>query len=257
MKKLFAGFVFLFSLTTFATDLISALGRSDESFNYSQYYQVQERLESANTNLLSLTKIKKQFPLPTQPYNRLKHFGTWIQDSKSCLNTRGEVLRRDSKDNVSYTSGGCSVADGNWHDPYSGQAFTSAADIQIDHLVPLKNAYMTGAFEWGYKKRCLYTNYMGNNFHLLAVQGRENLRKSDNSPDGYIPPNKAYVCQYLKEWLQIKLIWSLRMTPQEVATIQKSALDAKCDTKTFVVSADELKEQRRYMEDNAEICTHH
>ncbi len=257
MKKLFVGVLFLLSLDTFATDIVSALAKSEENFNHSQYYQVQERLEGPTTNLLALTQIKQKFPLPTIPYNRIIHFGTWIRDSNRCLNTRAEVLKRDSKVNVSYTSSGCSVADGKWNDPYSGRVFTSAGDIQIDHFVPLKNAYMTGAFEWDSKKRCLYANYLGNKFHLLAVNGSENLRKSDNSPDGYIPPNKAYVCQYLKQWLEVKLIWSLRLTPQEVATIQKSADEAQCDTKAFVLPASELKEQRRYIADNANLCERH
>ncbi|MBC7421155.1 MAG: HNH endonuclease [Bdellovibrio sp.] len=253
MKKLFAGVLLFVSFNVSASDLF-ALGRSGDTFNYAEYYQVQENHEALKFNLLTLTQIKQKFPLPTTPYNRLAQFGTWIHGEDRCLNTRAEVLKRDSKVNVSFTASGCSVSDGKWTDPYSGKSFASAADIQIDHFVPLKNAYMTGAFEWDSKKRCLYANYMGNNFHLLSVSGRENLVKSDNSPTGYIPPNPVYVCQYLKQWLEVKLIWSLRMTPEEVTIIKQKAAEAQCDTNVFLVSATELQAQRRYIADHADLC---
>lgn len=262
MKKFFgqlllASILFFSQLLIASTDSpISALVSSDEDFNYDDFYKVQEVQASGRINLLKLAHYNQKFPLPTVPYKRDMHFGGWLRDTSdgSCLNTRGKVLVRDSVSTVSYTSNGCTVASGEWQEPYAARTHNLAKDIQIDHVVALKNAYMTGAFEWNFQKRCLYANYLGNNFHLLSVDGRENLKKSDYSPSGYVPPNRQFVCTFIKSWLNVKLIWSLRITPKEADAINKVAEDNNCDPRLFEVSADNLSEQRQFMEDHANLC---
>lgn len=235
---------------------ISADLQGDDSFRYPDYYQVKEDPRLQNVNLLVLNHVESEFPYPKTPYNRKAQFGTWIKDRTdgTCMDTRGKVLVRDSKSTVTYRPNGCTVASGDWDDPYSGKHFDSASDIQIDHFVPLKNAYMTGGFEWDQRKRCLYANYLGNQFHLLSVSGRENLKKSDSSPSQYMPSNRQYACVYLKQWLEVKVIWGLRITPKEAAAIQARVNDNECDKTEFVVSSNFLKDQRRYMTDNADLC---
>ncbi len=235
---------------------ISADLQGDDSFRYSDYYQVKEDPRLQNINLLVLSHIQADFPYPSTPYNRKAQFGAWIKDRTdgTCMDTRGKVLVRDSKSNVTYRPNGCTVASGDWDDPYSGKQFSSAADIQIDHFVPLKNAYMTGGFEWNQRKRCLYANYMGNAFHLISVSGRENLKKSDSTPSQYMPSNREYACLYLKQWLQVKVIWELRVTPKEASAIQARVNDNNCDKSDFVVPSESIKDQRRYMSDNADLC---
>lgn len=230
--------------------------KSDEDFNYSYYYQIKEDLSSHNINLLNFVKYDEKFPLPAIPYNRDVHFGGWLRDTTetSCLNTRGKVLLRYSVTDVTYAPNGCTIESGLWDDPYTAKKHISAKDIQIDHVVALKNAYMTGAYSWDFKKRCLYANYLGNEFHLLAVNGKENLKKSDHTPSGYIPPNKSYTCQFIKQWLNIKLIWSLRVTPKEALAINKIADENNCNPQNFVISTEELSEQRDFMLVHANLC---
>lgn len=198
---------------------------------------------------------KNIFPLPIERYDRLKHFRTWInpKNDNSCMDTRSLVLQRDSAASVS-VSKNCKILTGLWHDPYSAMNFPTSALIQIDHLVPLKNAYMTGAFEWDANKRCLYANYMGDKFHLISVSAHENLSKSDRAPNEFIPSNKAYTCQYLKNWLETKLIWSLRLTPPEVSGILKIAQANNCDSKLFIIDESEYQEQLTYMNDHQDLC---
>lgn len=225
-------------------------------FNFNEYYMVRESSQSGQIDLLDMRHVQQNFPQPAVPYRRDQHFGGWLRDSQddSCLNTRGKVLVRDSLEDVTMTASGCTVATGLWDDPYTARSFKYAQDIQIDHLVALKNAYMSGAHQWDFKKRCLYANYTGNDFHLLSVYGRENLKKSDDAPQKYIPPNRAYVCDYLKQWLFVKLIWSLRMTPPEVDAIQNIADREGCDADDFVIAQAELRQQRRYIQANANLC---
>lgn len=235
---------------------IHALAASHEDFHYPDYYQIKEDPRVAVVDLMNFAHVNSAFPYPTVAYNRKAQFGTWINypGDQACLNTRNKVLLRESKSTVTYTPDGCAVQTGQWDDPYTGTEFTSTRDIQIDHFVPLKNAYMTGAFEWDQPKRCLYANYMGNAFHLLAVNGTQNMIKGDNSPAAYVPPNKNYSCQYLKQWLQVKVIWGLRLTPAEIAGIQKEFDADGCDRAEFRMTAADLTVQRQFMEDNKDLC---
>jgi hypothetical protein len=244
----------LIASRVFAADL-SAL-KSDETFIYPDYYMIKDDPRLENINLLNMVHTLEKFPYPTVPYNRDTQFGGWLRESgsTSCLNTRGKVLVRDSESPVSFTPNGCTVDTGAWNDSYTAKVFSSAHDIQIDHLVPLKNAYMTGAFEWDFKKRCLYANFLGNNFHLLSVFGKENMKKSDSSPSGYIPPNKNFTCQYLKIWLNVKIIWSLRLTPKEVAAVQNIAVDNDCNTEDFMIPYSQVQTQRDFMQAHANLC---
>lgn len=192
----------------------------------------------------------------SEPYQRQKQFGAWVVDSRSntCLNTRAEVLIRDSAVPVQLRSNGCSVEAGRWADPYGAREYTRASDIQIDHFVPLKNAYLSGAYRWSREKRCLYANFMGNAFHLLPVYGRENSIKGDRTPEGYMPPNPSYQCQYLAQWLKVKLIWNLGITSSEKTKILDLIQGHHCSVSELSYSAVELERQRRFIADNIKLC---
>ena len=256
MKKLVLSFIFLLASSAFADSAQLGIFKSDEDFNYTDYYRVKEDPRLQFINLLVFDHINEKFPLPVVPYNRNSHFGGWLRDNRdgNCLNTRGKVLVRDSSSNVTFTPNGCTVETGNWDDPYTARLHTSAKDIQIDHVVALKNAYMTGAHEWDFKKRCLYANFLGNSFHLLSVNGKENLKKSDSSPSDYVPPNKDFICEFVKDWLNIKLIWSLRETPKEQNAIMSIVNENHCNPQTFIVTSGDLKIQRDFMLNNADLC---
>jgi hypothetical protein len=146
------------------------------------------------------------------------------------------------------------VKSGTWDDPYTGRTYTSADDIQIDHFVPLKNAYMSGADKWTKKQRCLYANFMGNKFHLLSVFGKENMKKSDRGPEGYMPPNNSYQCQYVAQWLKVKMIWNLGLTPPEKAAIENLAQSNHCTATELAYTQNDLDKQRRFIADNKDLC---
>lgn len=208
-------------------------------------------------SLLNFDHHQETYGDVLEPYNRVKHFGTWISPTDPegrCYNTRAQVLERDSLTPVSMSSSGCTVARGTWDDPYTNRTYTQARDLQIDHFVPLKNAYISGADKWGWKRRCLYANYMGNDFHLMPVFGKENMKKSDRTPERYMPPNKGFQCQYLAYWLKIKVIWSLGLTPPEKKAIEDLAKVNHCDTMDFKFTQNELQKQRRFIADNKDLC---
>ena len=209
---------------------------------------------------LSLLKWKRHDEAPPQapfPYSRRKHFGTWINDptDSTCFNTRAKVLIRTSEVPVGLKDKNrCIVESGQWEDPYTGKVHTSARDVQIDHMVPLKNAFTSGAWAWNVKQRCLYANFMANEYHLKPVDGFENMSKGDRSPDKYLPPQGSYVCQYLRSWLKIKMIWKLDMTVNEAEAIRQSVKNYGCSSNTLVISDKELTEQRTATKELQNIC---
>jgi hypothetical protein len=181
-------------------------------------------------------------------YNRRWHFGTWRHpDPSSCLNTRAAVLVREDDPSVPVQykdQRHCMVIGGLWHDPYTASDFNVSHDVEIDHVVPLKAAYVAGAYTWAPEHRCQYANYVGNNFHLRAVSGRQNEIKSNHGPERYLPPNHAFRCQYVNDWMKIKAIWELGTTSAEVHAIEQVLSEEHCPVETQVMPSSELRAQR-------------
>jgi len=192
-----------------------------------------------------------------EAYKRTRHFGGWAKNKKSgnCYNTRAKVLIRDNIGVLKFKDENpCSVVEGQWNDPYGGEIFTDAQAIQIDHMVPLKEAYVSGGYKWNFKERCLYGNYLGYNHHLIAVDGEENNEKSDQTPIDYMPSRKEYQCEYLKDWLTIKALWGLSFTTEEQAHITQLINLNNCDKSQFYLTTAELKKQQKFFRENLELC---
>lgn len=244
---------------------------ADESFHYKVKEEVSYSSWQSPTEVLknleeqfdraeqvfSLWVFKRIGGKPSQgavPYNRSAHFGAWKNQSNSCLNTRAVVLKRDSQVPVKMRSSGCTVDSGLWSDPYSGRDYRNASDIQIDHFVPLKNAYINGAHSWSRSKRCVYTNFRGDREHLLPVLGRENGSKSDRPPSGYMPPNRAYHCRYVANWLRIKFTWGLALSEAEKQSIENTMRIENCSTPEFQITASQVQQLRRNIADREKDC---
>ena len=134
-------------------------------------------------------------------------WGGWIDEDGDGLNTRHEVLAEESL--IKPVISNNKVISGKWFDKYTGKYFTNPSDLDIDHLVPLKNAYISGASNWSKKKKKRYYNYLKYDNHLIAVSKSANRNKSDKSPVDWLPPNTDYQCEYVREWFKIKTAWGL------------------------------------------------
>ena len=82
-------------------------------------------------------------------------------------------------------------------------------------MVPLAESWDSGASAWDAKKREMYANDQTDLRHLIAVTGASNRSKSDRDPTDWLPTNKAYVCEYLTNWVSIKVRWSLSVDKKE------------------------------------------
>lgn len=143
-------------------------------------------------------------------------YGGWIDVNRDCQNTRQEVLIQESEIPVTFkTERKCKVIAGRWIDPFSGSAFTDPSKLDIDHVVPLAEAHRSGAWSWERDKKRAFANELADPGHLVAVSARENRRKGAKDLKDYLPPNKAFQCQYIASWKGIKERWGLAMDPGE------------------------------------------
>jgi len=143
-------------------------------------------------------------------YSRDK-FPHWIDQGNSC-NTREVVLKRDGT-NVQ-TGSDCAATSGSWFSPYDGETWTAASDVDIDHVVPLADAWRTGASSWTTAQRQAYANDLTDP-QLIAVTDNVNQEKGDKSPDQWKPPLTSYWCTYAKMWVAVKTKFSLTINSAE------------------------------------------
>ena len=146
----------------------------------------------------------------------------WTDADNDCQNARAEVLIAESSVGVTFTtaSGGCTVATGLWSGPFTGQTFTAASDVDVDHMVPLKNAHDSGGWAWSAARKRDYANDLSNPQHLMAVDDGTNQSKGSRGPEAWKPPLQSYWCQYAVDWIGIKNTWDLTVTPAEWAALQ-------------------------------------
>jgi hypothetical protein len=152
-------------------------------------------------------------------YDRAK-FKHWIDANGDCQNTRTEVLIAESGTTPTYTSSShCSVAKGKWFSYYDGATWTAPSDVDIDHIVALKEAWESGARSWTTSDRTRFANDLGYPYTLVAVTDNVNQSKSDKDPAEWLPPRITIRCTYAIQWIQVKYRWRL-----SVNTAEKNAL---------------------------------
>lgn len=110
----------------------------------------------------------------------------------------------------------CSLIGGSWIDPYSGREITNARSLDIDHLVPLAEVWRSGGYSWTPAEREFYANDVFDYRTLVAVSASLNRQKSDSDIVNWQPPGGYMAgCEYVKEWIAVKLRFSLTVDPVE------------------------------------------
>lgn len=151
-------------------------------------------------------------------YSRAAFGSGWTDTDKDCLNSRMEILISDSVTSAKIAD--CRVVSGMWVDPYTAEIITDSAKADIDHIVPLKEAWLSGADKWTKAKRVQFANDPEN---LMAVTIGANRSKGHSDPAEWMPPNSAYWPKYLKQWTYLKNKCGLTLDPSEVAAISHYA----------------------------------
>ncbi|MEV1320037.1 HNH endonuclease family protein [Micromonospora arborensis] len=143
-------------------------------------------------------------------------FPHWITISGSC-NTREQVLKRDGTSVVVDSS--CAATSGRWYSPYDGATWTAASDVDIDHVVPLAEAWRSGANSWTTSRRQSFANDLTRP-QLIAVTDNVNQSKGDQDPSTWQPSLSSYRCTYSKVWITVKYSWGLTLQSSEKSALQ-------------------------------------
>ncbi|MGH9214459.1 MAG: HNH endonuclease family protein [Acidimicrobiales bacterium] len=143
-------------------------------------------------------------------------FPHWTTVSGTC-NTRETVLDRDGT-NVT-TGSNCAPTSGNWFSPYDGITETATSDIDIDHVVPLAEAWRSGANTWTTTRRQSFANSLTTP-QLVAVTDNSNQSKGDRDPASWRPTRTSFHCTYARMWIGTKHTWGLNLQTAERSALQ-------------------------------------
>lgn len=171
-------------------------------------------------------------PTTIPAYNRTDYLPSWADADGDCQDTRAEVLISGSLIPVTLDSSKCIVVAGRWYDPYTNQTFTNPSDLDIDHLVPLSEAHKSGGYLWTSTQKRAYANDLINPLVLIAVDDATNQAKGDKDPANWLPPNKAYWCEYVKSWVSVKNTYGLSVDQAEQVAIDAVLSPSSSATRT-------------------------
>lgn len=118
---------------------------------------------------------------------------------------------------LTLTDGQCDVA-GEWVSIYDGEATSDPSSFDVDHIVPLAEAWRSGADRWNDERREEFANDQQN---LLVVSASSNRSKSDKGPDEWLPPNVEFHCLYVERYVSVKTKYDLRISKVERRAIQR------------------------------------
>ncbi len=161
----------------------------------------------------------------TPKYQRSEFGDAWSDVDRNGCDTRNDILQRDLE-NLTFKAGtwDCVVASGILRDPYTDQIIDfergqkTSELVQIDHVVALADAWKSGAWQWSGEQRLEFAN---DPLNLLAVDGPTNQDKAASSADQWLPPNRAFHCEYAARQIAVKHHWGLGVTDGERSSLAK------------------------------------
>ncbi|MEU6965045.1 HNH endonuclease family protein [Streptomyces chrestomyceticus] len=183
---------------------------------------------------LALAKAVDQLKVAREKrsgYSRGK-FKLWVDADHDSCDTRAEVLLAEAVKKPRRGKG-CKLTGGQWKSYYDGKTVNSASKLDIDHVVPLAEAWDSGASKWPAKRRETYANDLAAERGLVAVSSGPNRAKGDKGPAEWLPPAKAAYCTYAADWTSTKLRWKLTADTAERDALRKLAAGCPKTTVAF------------------------
>jgi hypothetical protein len=160
--------------------------------------------------------------LPVSPERgsgyRREAFADWRDADGDGCDTREEVL---VVERVGGTIVGCSVRGGQWASAYDSVVTRDPGSFDIDHRVPLAEAWASGAWRWTQSTRARYANDLGYAASLIAVSASSNRSKGDDEPDEWMPSAPGQRCTYVKLWIGVKYRWRLSVDAAEKSFLHR------------------------------------
>lgn len=153
-------------------------------------------------------------------------FEHWTDADSDGCDTRYEVLIAESVSPVT-VGAGCTLSGGSWFSYFDGATWTNPSDVDVDHMVPLSEAWQSGAAGWTSGERQAFANDLDYFASLVAVTDNVNQSKGDSDPATWMPPATSVHCQYATEWVLVKYRWQLAVDAAE-KTALGSVLSGSC-----------------------------
>lgn len=155
-------------------------------------------------------------------YSRDLFGGDWIDADGDGCDTRCEVLEMERRTDLPGLPGG------GWLSAFDGYSTDDPSELDIDHLVPLAEAWRSGASTWTASRRIAFANDLDNPGSLIGVTAATNRSKGDRDPATWQPPNTDAWCQYVTDWVDTKLTWSLTADEAEIRAVTNMASSRRC-----------------------------
>lgn len=190
---------------------------------------------SAGTVSQSLTTMIGNLPVSNTAHSGYSRdlFKLWIDADGDGCDTREEVLL-DEAVTAPTKGSGCTLSGGKWYSYYDQAYWTDKADVDIDHVVPLAEAWTSGAYTWSASRRQSYANDLGDDRTLVAVTDNVNQAKGDKDPAEWMPPSSSAYCTYIESWVAVKTRWGLSADSSEVSALRNYA--SSCGNPTITVA---------------------
>lgn len=157
--------------------------------------------------LAAIDRLPQAVPDSSVPYDRAQ-FPHWIEVTPGC-DTRCVVLDRQR-------------SPAGWRSAYDGYTATTAGELEIDHVVPLAEAWVSGAAGWEAPRRRAFANDLASG-QLLAVTAWSNRAKGASDPAAWRPPDRTWWCAYAATWVDVKSRWQLTADAAEIAALREMA----------------------------------
>ncbi|MGH3348898.1 MAG: HNH endonuclease family protein [Nocardioides sp.] len=158
-------------------------------------------------------------------------FQHWIDADGDGCHTRNEVLLAEADDPPTVT-GTCTLSGGRWFSYYDRVSWYNTSDIDIDHMVPLAEAWDSGARTWTSTVRRDFANDLGDYRSLVGVTDNVNQSKGDQDPGTWLPQYDK--CRYLREFVAVKHRWRLTVDSTEKSAM--TSLASSCTNSTITVT---------------------
>lgn len=163
------------------------------------------------SEMLDALKVSTETVNPAYSRDYFKH---WVDVDRNGCDTRAEVLMSESRTKVS-RQGRCTIVAGEWLSVYDNTVIKIGSKLDVDHLVPLAEAWRSGASAWSAESREAFANDLSVSYALLAVSATSNRSKGDQDPANWLPKYLPVVCTYIGSWIAVKYRWSLSVDPGE------------------------------------------
>ena len=198
----------------------------DSSSSASDNLQVTDRPESAVAVLQRRLEALTVQPERRSGYDR-DLFDHWVDADGDRCDARREVLIAEAIE-VPRVGTSCALSGGEWYSVYDGATETgTGSGFDVDHLVPLAEAWDSGAYGWDSDTRRRYANDLGYAHSLVAVSSSSNRQKGAADPAEWLPPDVSVRCWYAEAWIAVKTRWELSVDAGELQALR--ALVAQCE----------------------------